>query len=242
MQSVYEWSFTIDSYMVDENRRLRPSFQLKLQQEVGERHFASTGLGYAALYEQGLVFVLTRLSTRILRAPMMDERVTLQTWHRGAKGAQFFRCYRFVSETGESLIESVSAFSLVDPVEHKLLRPSAFDKFDVPEVGDTLPHCPDPARIRCEGLTEVATHRVRWSQIDVNRHLNNTEYANLLCDYAPGGMTGKRVTGMELCYHHEAKEGDEITLSACDDGHALILEGNLATNPCFTGKLVYDIE
>ena len=117
----YSWDIKIDSYMVGPDSLLRPSYLLKLQQEAGERQFGEGGLGFEGLLKEGLVFVLTRLNTVILRAPRVNETVRLLTWHRQPKGAQFFRCYQFLENEGESLVESVSAFSLVDPVEHKLL-------------------------------------------------------------------------------------------------------------------------
>ena len=118
----WEWTLKVDSYMVGPEWTLRPAYQLKLQQEVGERHFAAGGLGYETLYREGVVFVLTRLNSVIRRAPRLHETVRLQTWHRSPKGSQFFRCYRFLSEAGDPLIESVSAFTLVDPVQHRRQR------------------------------------------------------------------------------------------------------------------------
>lgn len=240
VKTFYEWTVKIDSYMVGPDRCLRPSYQLKLQQEVGERHFVDAGLGYEALLREGLVFVLTRLKTVILRAPRLNETVTIRTWHRQTKGAQFYRCYRFLSADGEVLIDSVTAFSLVDPVEHKLLRPSAFDKFGIEGSDQTVEHCSDPSRLRPpEGMTSVGEHIVRWSEIDFNGHLNNTEYADLVCDYPPEGLAGRRITGLEIGYHREVREGQVLSLTACDDGQAVWMQGTTDTGRCFDAKLSY---
>lgn len=236
----YDWTIKIDSYMVGPEWTLRPAYQLKLQQEVGERHFATGGLGYETLMQEGLVFVLTRLQTAILRAPRLNETVRLQTWHRQSVGAQFFRCYRFLSEQGDPLIESVSAFTLVDPVEHKLLRPTAFDRFDVVGQSHTVTHCADPARLRLPAdMPLVGTHTIRRSEIDFNGHLNNTEYAELLCDYAPGGMNGRCVTGFSIGYRRESREGQALHLFACDDGAAVWMRGDRDDGACFDAKMTY---
>ncbi len=236
----FGWELKIDSYMVGPDATLRPSSLLQLQQEVGERHFGGGGLGCEELLREGLVFVLTRLRTEIRRPPRLNETVRVETWHRQAKGAQFFRCYRVVTPQGESLVESVSAFTLVDPVEHKLLRPSVFDRFGITGQDRTVEHCPDPARIRLpEGLQPVGEHRVRWSEIDFNGHLNNTRYADIVCDYAPGGMDGRRVTGLEIGYHREARPGQPLTLSAADDGAAIWMRGTREDGPCFDARMTY---
>ena len=124
----YTWELKIASYDAGRDRRLRPSNQLKLQQEVGELHLGIGGLDYDAFYQHGMVFVLTRTRTVIHRAPLLDEHVKLRTWHRDSQGAQFFRCYQFLDSGERPLIESVSAFALVDSETHKILRASAFDR------------------------------------------------------------------------------------------------------------------
>ena len=236
----YSWDIKIDSYMVGPDSLLRPSYLLKLQQEVGERQFGEGGLGFEGLLKEGLVFVLTRLNTVILRAPRVNETVRLLTWHRQPKGAQFFRCYQFLENEGESLVESVSAFSLVDPVDHKLLRPSVFDRFGIQGLDRTVEHCPDPARIRLPAeLHPAGTHTVNWSEIDFNGHLNNTQYADIVCDYAPGGMDGRRITGLSVGYHRESRQGQSLVLSACDDGQAVWMRGDREDGLCFDARMTY---
>lgn len=236
----YDWTVKIDSYMVGPDWELRPAYQLKLQQEIGERHFAAGGLGYETLVREGIVFVLVRLNTVVLRAPRLNETVRMQTWHRRPKGTQFLRCYRFLSEQGEELIHSVSAFTLVDPIEHKLLRPSVFDKFGIEGQTNTLEYCPDPVKLRFPvELESAGTHLIRRSEIDFNGHLNNTEYADLLCDYAPGGMDGRHVTGFSIGYRREAREGQTLALFAQDDGAAIWMRGDREDGPCFEAKMTY---
>lgn len=235
----WEWTLKVDSYMVGPEWTLCPAYQLKLQQEIGERHFAAGGLGYETLYREGVVFVLTRLNSVIRRAPRLHETVRLQTWHRSPKGSQFFRCYRFLSEAGDPLIESVSAFTLVDPVQHRLLRPAAFEKFGVAGQDYTV-DCPDPAKMRMPaGLQPVGDHVVRRSEIDFNGHLNNTEYAELLADYAPGGMEGRTVTGFGIAYRKESREGQALALSALDDGSTVWMQGDRDGATCFTASMSY---
>ena len=185
----YTWGLKIASYDAGKDRRLRPSNQLKLQQEVGELHLGEGGLTWEEFYRHGMIFVLTRLNSVIHRAPVLDEKVWLRTWHRDTKGAQFYRCYQFLDAAGNPLIESVSAFALVDPVTHKLLPPAA--------------------------LVPAGTRRVYWSDTDYNGHLNNTVYADILCDFLPGGMEGKRLTGFSISFLKEAMEGEDLVVSAC---------------------------
>ena len=215
----YTWELKIASYDAGRDKRLRPSNQLKLQQEVGELHLGAGGLTWEEFYRHGMVFVLTRLNSVIHRAPLLDEKVWLRTWHRDTKGAQFYRCYQFLDAAGQPLIESVSAFALVDPLEHKLLRPEVFEQFGVEVQPERKNGCPDPGRLRPPAeLAPAGTRRVYWSDTDYNGHLNNTVYADILCDFFPGGMAGKRITGFSIAFLKEAMEGEELAISTCSAG------------------------
>lgn len=177
----YDWDIRIASYDVGQDRLLRLSNQLKLQQEVGERHLSGVGLDFQALYERGMVFVLTKTNSVIHRAPRLSEDVRLRTWHRSNKGAQFFRCYQFLDAEENPLIESVTAFALVDAKEHKLLRPSVFEQLGVGQQPDRFNGCPDPGKLRLpDALVPQGQRQIRWSDTDVNGHLNNTNYADIL--------------------------------------------------------------
>lgn len=211
----YTWNIRINSFEVGPDRRLRLSNQLKLQQEVGELHLSAGGLGYDELYRHGMAFVLTRLHTVIHRAPLLGENVRLQTWHRDSKGAQFFRCYQFLDGEDRLLIDSVTAFALVDVKDHKLLRPGVFEQFGLYEQPDRRGSCADPAKLRPPAeLAAVGERTVRWSDIDCNGHLNNTVYADIACDALPGGMAGKRITEASVAFVHEAVEGEALSLFA----------------------------
>lgn len=82
------------------------------------------GLGYQVLCDAGMAFLLTRTNSVVHRAPALNEEVALRTWAPGTRGAQFYRCYEFLDKAGEKLIESVTAFALVDVRDHRLRAPT----------------------------------------------------------------------------------------------------------------------
>lgn len=236
----YTWPIKIASYDAGRDKRLRLSNQLKLQQEAGERHLGAGGLTWEELCHHGMVFVLTRLNSVIHRAPLLDEKIWLRTWHRGTRGAQFYRCYQFLDETGKPLIESVSAFALVDPATHKLLRPDAFDQFGMALQPDRKNGCPDPGRLRPPtALVPAGTRRVYWSDTDYNGHLNNTVYADILCDFLPGGMEGRRITGFSIAFLKEAMEGEELAVSACSVSGEAWVSATHERGTCFEARATF---
>lgn len=240
----YDWDIRIASYDVGQDRLLRLSNQLKLQQEVGERHLSGVGLDFQALYERGMVFVLTKTNSVIHRAPQLGEDVRLRTWHRSNKGVQFFRCYQFLDAEGTPLIESVTAFALVDAKEHRLLRPSVFEQLGIGQQPDRFNGCPDPGKLRLpDALVPQGQRQIRWSDTDVNGHLNNTNYADILCDFLPGGMRGRRITGFSITYIKEVREGETLEIAAAEEDGTAYMRAQQTNSdkpgPCFEARLTY---
>ena len=239
----YTWPLKISTYDAGRDRRLTLSGQLRLQQEVGELHLGGAGLTWEEFLQHGMVFVLTKLNTVIYRAPLLDESIFLPTWHRDTKGAQFFRCYQFLDAQENVLIDSVSAFALVDPVEHKLLRPHVFEQFGVGTQPERLNGCPDPGKIKPPAeLEPVGKRPIYWSDLDYNGHLNNTKYADIVCDFLPGGMAGCRIKGLHISYLKEAVEGDVLDIEAASSDGEVWVAGSHERGRCFEARLLLEGE
>ena len=65
----------------------------------------------------------------------------------------------------------------------------------------------------------VGEHTVTYQDCDLNKHVNNTHYPDILCGFLPS-MEGKRVVKMAISYIHEAPIGQAIKryVSKEDDG------------------------
>ncbi len=242
VKSEYTWPSRVTSFDAGRDRRLRLSGLLRFQQEAGERHLGEAGLTYQEFYRRGMFFVLTRLQVEIRRLPELGEEVALRTWHRDGKGAQLFRCYQLLDAHGDVLTEGVSAFALVDVETHRLLRPTVFDQFGIASHPDHRNGCPDPGKLQLPAdLYDAGKRRVYWSDTDYNGHLNNTVYADIVCDFVSGGWGNREIAGLSLVYEHEALEGDILQLHTAkqdsDEGRAVWVTGEHGRGRCFTARL-----
>lgn len=239
----YTWPLKVATYQAGRDRRLTVANQLRLQQEVGELHLGGAGLTWEEFIRHGMVFVLTKLNTVIYRAPMLDESIAVRTWHRNTKGAQFYRCYQFLDSEGQVLIDSVTAFALVDPVQHRLLRPDVFDQFGIKTQPERTNSCPDPGKLKAPAdLQPVGQRTVYWSDLDYNGHLNNTRYADIACDFIPGGMDGRRIKGMYIAFLKEAVQGDVLDIGASVCGGEAWVAGTHERGRCFEARVLFEEE
>ncbi len=248
MAMIFTQEFHIPSYAVGADNRLRLSALLQLQQEAGERQMDEHGLSFAVLRERGIAFLVTRLCSHITRLPEMGEKVIFKTWHRDIKGVQFFRCYSMTDEKGNPLADSVTAFALVDTENHRLLRPDALADLAFPNQPECVNNCPDPDKQIPPALIEVAAVKPRWSELDPNGHVNNTRYADYLCDNIPSGMGRKKITDLYIRFEKEVRPDDRLVIAAAEErwqkedvtGGVAWVTGEHTRGTAFVAKLNYE--
>ena len=62
-------------------------------------------------------------------------------------------------------------------------------------------------------MEEVGKYKVSYTDLDYNGHMNNTYYADILCNYIPELAEGThRVESLRIHYSKEAPLGDVLTV------------------------------
>ncbi|MBQ2677077.1 MAG: hypothetical protein IJF54_06745 [Clostridia bacterium] len=230
----YNYFFEVSSFDAGYNRFIKPSSQLKFQQQSGEDHLKCFGLPYSVMYDKGMVFVATGSHSVIHRTPLLGEKLKIVTWHRGNKGVRFYRYYNWVDEKGDVIIESCGVFALVNPKTHSLLRPSVFEADGLPDNPDRFNVCGEPVRIKFPKTDNVTTHsrKVRYSDLDYNGHINNTVYADIVADHIPH-ITHKRITSMGIDFLKEALPEDVLEISTAVVDDKVYVKGTHSRGDCF---------
>ena len=63
-------------------------------------------------------------------------------------------------------------------------------------------------------MQAVGERQVFWSDTDFNRHMNNTRYPDVICDFLPPeAMEGKALSALSVSYMKEAPLGDVLQIS-----------------------------
>ena len=182
-------------------------------QETSNAHLDSTGHNLDRLRdEHALAFLLSK--TRIaLYAPLYaHERITVETFTAESRAFGFNRYYRILR--GDEVIAAAdTTWALIDLKSKQLCKADAFDfGFEhEPPLDIGL-----PPRFRVPHTDELellGERRIVYSDLDYNMHMNNTRYADMLCDYMPLEDIPK-IKGISLSYLHEAAFGDTVKVYA----------------------------
>ena len=235
--SLYERELTLRSRDVDLYRRLRVSELFALLQEAAIAHTEALGMGREKTLDRGLLWIVTMQSAEIRRMPEYDETIRLLSWPGETMHLFFPRHYRIENMAGETLIRANALWMLVDQQSRRMIFP---ERYGIEIAGrsqpDELPLPSSPPRLP---TTEECAFRVPYSYVDLNGHMNNTRYFDLMEDCLPAAAEGRLLRSVCTEYTGEARLGDTLTVCWGGQDGRWYLEGALE-KPCFRMALEYE--
>ncbi len=201
--------YVLDIGHIDSRGIARPSAVIDFMQDIATCHAGEMGLSDAVAIQNGF-WVLSRLKYRLTRPLRAYETLRLITWPRQLKGATWYRDFLFEAEDGQ-IGGAVTMWAIVDMTTHRLLRPKALGL----SFADQIVGQPEMlAAIRTEHLQPCFDRVVRYSDIDVNHHLNNVKAVDILSDaFGLEDDETRWVSQMQVNYLSETTCGTTLTLA-----------------------------
>lgn len=218
----------------DYKKRLTPGGILRLVQEISTSHSFELGVTMDLHYATNTAFLLAKLALHMEKPIPFGATLTLDTYPSQQR-ATFYR-YTTVRLEDGTLAAGVDArWVLVDTVNRRILRkvppelPIHYDHIPVMATYDlSLPKPATPS--------SLGTEQATYSRCDHNLHLNNTRYADIVCDHLPiGDFENDFLRRLVLLYHREIPLGESFDLSggAAGDGHYFL--ARRGGENCFEG-------
>lgn len=231
----FKMDFQVTSNDVGPTRTIRPSAVMKYIQEVAGVHLRDSGLSFETMKDGGIVFLIVKIGVKIHRSLACGENFTAETWFEKLEGVKFIRNIKFTDKDGKTIVEAKSLWVAANPETHRIIRPSEYP-YELP--GDSEKSVDfNFERINIgKEVAPKASREVYWSDIDYNYHLNNTVYAEFICDFYPGlkgeGIT-KEIKSFQIDFDGEAKLGDKIDIKTELQQDGCAFEGTIDSKRCF---------
>jgi medium-chain acyl-[acyl-carrier-protein] hydrolase len=193
----------------DTNNNPFPSHILQVFQDVAGDQCAKLGIGYKELIAQDLIWVLVKVRFKIIKN-IPYEKTTAVTWPQKKRVLEFNREFLICDANKDVCVEATSRWCLVNVKTRKLAinkidyqsddyeRQKIFeDTFDLVPPFDT------------SSLVPSLVHQVVFTDLDHNKHMNNTHYASLVIDSLPN-MEDYKVDEMQIHFQKECSLGEKI--------------------------------
>ena len=213
MGLVYRKSFPILSFHLNPSGKARMTSLAYFFQEMAYQHASQLGFGYRDLKRNSTMWVLSRMKIEVMRYPVWDEVVTMETWHRGMERLFGMRDFRIRDSEGFDLALAESAWLILDVATRRPVRtadPSFLGSSRKERVFDTSLEKIDLP----ENMVSVGKHAVVYSDLDVVGHVNNVKYMEWCIDMLlHPGQPGEEIKGLEINFMHEAHPGETVVVS-----------------------------
>ena len=226
----YEDTFSIASYESDASGSLSLYSLFNHFQELAGSHASYLQVGYDALRELNLAWILSRIKVQVLSIPRWGETVHLATWPKGIDRLFALRDFCVTNGQGQILVNATSAWLLVDIAKG---RPRRIESLPIdlhfPGAPHAIPESLDKISMP-EGLHPALEKPIWPSDLDTNRHVNNAQYVKWVTDcFSEEQFQNRRLNSLQINYLEETLLGDTVQLFTSIPGKSTteyFLEGN----------------
>jgi medium-chain acyl-[acyl-carrier-protein] hydrolase len=240
---VWEETFQVRSFDIGLNRTMRISSICSYFQEVAGKHATHLDVGYKFVRQSGMVWMLSRFYMNIHQLPAWNDTFRIETWPLGNERFFYRRDYR-LSIGPETLVNATSYWILLNlatrrptiiPLDEQVMHHNA-GRFSMEKPAAGFP---------LVGSAETQELRVKYSDLDQNRHVNNARYVEWIFDILDPELLENRIPSFfAIEYKQEVKAGDTVLLRSAEaDAEPLTFaaEGCLSGTGqvCVRAKIVF---
>ena len=196
----------------DRYGRMQPAAILDIFQDMAIMHAEELGIGRAAMLEKGVVWVVVRTKVEVVRNPSYNTVVTVRTWPHSLSKFSFIRDFSMRDDEGNELVKATQEWVLMNFESRRFA--SAKDAYHGPDDFDDARAFESKPRKLADFEPEGEPALVvvpRYTDIDVNGHVNNAMYANYVADALNPGSEGALHT-FQIDYRHEVVPGEPLEL------------------------------
>lgn len=186
-------------------------------------HAHDRGFGIDHLNEENYTWVLSRLAIEMTDLPYQYEPFSIQTWVENVYRLFTDRNFAVLNKDGKPVAYARSVWAMINMETRKPIDLMAMHNGDITGyICDK--DCPieKPSRIKVTSKEPVAEMPVRYSDMDINGHVNSIRYMEHILDLFPiDTFKEKRLHRFEMAYVAETMAGDSLAyyVDKVDEGH-----------------------
>ncbi|MBB4035135.1 acyl-ACP thioesterase [Dysgonomonas hofstadii] len=240
---VGKYEFTIDAYLTDFRGKATLPMIGGFLLQAATKHAEERGFGYSDMTSQQRVWVLSRMAIQVHEYPKNDTVFIIKTWIVSVNRLFTERHFAFEDENGKPLGYARSLWASID-LETR--RPTnLMELYGLSDYINSEKEAPIDALSKIPALKDdyeqAAEFVVKYSDVDINKHLNSMKYIEHFVDVFDIDMfREKEIRRIEVNYISEAHYGKRLDiLKREEEDSVFILEmRDEQTNVC-SAKVIW---
>ncbi len=207
------YRFVAEPFHVDFNGRLTMGVLGNHLLNCAGFHASDRGFGIATLNEDNYTWVLSRLAIELDEMPYQYEEFSIQTWVENVYRLFTDRNFAVIDKDGKKIGYARSVWAMINlntrkPADLLTLHGGSIVDYVCDEP------CPieKPSRIKVTIKEPMETITAKYSDIDINGHVNSIRYIEHILDLFPIELyKTKHIRRFEMAYVAESYYGDRLS-------------------------------
>lgn len=226
MQKVGRYEFVIDAYLTDFRGKATLPMIGGFMLQVATKHAEERGFGYSFMTSQQRAWVLSRMVIEMFEYPQNDTVFVVKTWVASVNRLFTERYFAFEDAEGKELGFAKSLWASIDMETRK--PTNVLELQGLVDFVSTEKVCP------IEGMSKIPLLKdnfetaggfeVRYSDVDINRHLNSMKYIEHFVDVFDIDMfRDKDINRIEANYVSEGRYGTKIDILKREEADSVFI-------------------
>ena len=209
------YKFSIKSYDSDQNGKLTLQSLFHFLQECAWDNARVNDFGFEHLEKENAFWILSKILIEMDEYPEWKDNIEIKTWPKGVDGLFAIRDFQ-IFRNGDIIGRATSYWLILD-ADSK--RPKRLDDFNFIHENFFKEVAVEKSlsKITFKGdLQKLGKRKVYYSDLDVNKHVNNAIYVRWILDsfFSSGELDNKNISEFEINFLSELVLNDEFTVNA----------------------------
>ncbi len=209
------YKFSVDAYLTDFRGKMTLPMIGNFMLQAATKHADERGFGYSDMKSIQRIWVLSRMAIELREYPDNNSILTVNTWVADVSRLFTERYFSFENEQGKEIGFAKSLWAAIDWETRK--PSSMLELTELLKLIDKDKPCPIENMSKIPLLKEdydiVDNFKVKYSDIDINKHLNSMKYIEHLVNVFDINLfKEKEIRRIEINYLSEGKYGSHLTI------------------------------
>lgn len=216
LEPIGRYEFVIDAYLTDFRGKATLPMIGGFMLQCATKHAEERGFGYSYMTKNGRIWVLSRMAIELYEYPKNDSVFVVKTWVANVNRLFTERCFAFEDGEGNKIGFARSLWASIDIETRK--PTNILDLNSMVALMDAETPCPidDFGKIPSikKDSEEVGNFKIKYSDIDINKHLNSMKYIEHFVDVFDIDLfRDKDIARFDINYISEGQYGTTIDVN-----------------------------
>ena len=208
------YSFVAEPFHVDFKKNLTMGVLGNHLLNCAGFHASDRGFGMATLNEHHYTWVLSRLAIEMNEFPKQYRPFSIETWVENVYRLFTDRNFAILGKDGKPLGYARSVWAMISMEDRKPADLLTLHGGGISDYIETNKACPidKPGRVKVTEKDPSAEYIAKYSDIDVNGHVNSIKYIEHILDlFSLDFYREHAIRRFEIAYVAESYYGDKLT-------------------------------